>query len=262
MPGVDLKHGNFSWVDLVTDDTEGSVRFYQGLFGWSHSVDLMPQGQYHMFHRDEKVLAGMVEMPPAPEGQRFPPVWMSYVLVDDVDAAAARCTELGGTVLMPSRDITDAGRMCMIQDPTGGSLGLWQARGFTGADLFNEPGALVWNELVTRDVDTARAFYTDLLGWGWDPMPLPDGSTYHVCKVGDRPNGGVMAMTHDWPEGAPPHWAVYLQVDDVDASHARALELGATQHVAPQDIAVGRFSVVGDPAGAVFTLFQPAPPGE
>lgn len=262
MPGVELKHGNFAWVDLVTNDIEGSIAFYGALFGWSHSVDLMPQGQYHMFHRSGEALAGMVAMPPTAGGQGFPPIWMSYILVDDIDVAAHRCAELGGTVLMPPRDVTDAGRMCMIQDPTGASVGLWQARGFTGADLFNEPGAFTWNELITRDVDAACSFYGDLLGWDWSRMPLPDGSIYHVCLVGDRPNGGVMAMTGEWPADIPPYWAVYFQVEDVDAAHGRALELGATSHMAPEDISVGRLSVVADPAGAVFSLFRPAASAE
>lgn len=257
MPAVELTHGHFSWVDLITNDISRALPFYGTLFEWTHTVDPHPGATYHMLRKDGKAVAGMMEMPGGGDGS-FPPAWVSYILVRDVDAAAARAPELGGAVQVPPRDIGEAGRMCLIQDPTGGSVGLWQAKDFTGAELFNEHGAHTWNELVSTDMPRAIPFYTALLGWGWQEMPLPGGAVYKVCTVQGRPNGGVMQMTSDWPEGIPSHWAVYFHVDDVDSAHAKAVELGGVAHVPPMDIPVGRFSVVGDPTGAVFSLFTRA----
>lgn len=66
-------------------------------------------------------------------------------------------------------DVLDAGRMAFLVDPTGGFIGLWQAGRHHGAELVNEPGALVWNELRTRDVEAAAAFYGEVLGWTTQP---------------------------------------------------------------------------------------------
>lgn len=254
MPQVDLEHGHFSWVDLITPDPQAARAFYGALFGWNGREQ--PTGPYTMFLKGENPVAGMAQMSPEMRSQGMPPIWTSYILVDDVDVTAGRVPELGGTILMPPMDVTDQGRMCMIQDPTGATVALWQGGEHCGAELFNEEGALSWNELATRDQDVAVRFYGELLGWGWEDMPLPQDATYKICTVGGRMNGGVMAMTDEWPPEIPAHWAVYFQVADVDSAHARVLELGGRSHVEPMDITVGRMAVVADPQGGTFTLFQ------
>jgi predicted enzyme related to lactoylglutathione lyase len=257
MPPVELTHGNFSWIDLVTTDTASSRVFYEGLFGWGGSSGPSPTGAgYHMFEKNGVPVAGMIAIPP---GADFPPSWVSYILVDDLDSVAANAHGLGGAVLAEPRAVGPAGRMAMIQDLTGAAVGLWEAGEFTGAGLFNEPGALAWNELVTRDVPAAMEFYGELLGWGWEPMKMPDGSEYHICRVKDRPSGGLMAMTAAYPPETPPHWATYFQVARVAESHPRALELGARELVPPEMTGMGPISVIQDPAGAVLSLFQVAP---
>lgn len=253
MPTLDLTHGQFSWVDLPTADPAGALAFYGALFGWSHEED-PALGGYMFLRKGDAEVAGMVQLP---SGSEQPPCWMSYVLVDDVDQVLARCGELGGTVLMPARDAGSSGKMALIQDPTGGVVGLWQAGDFTGARLFREHGTLAWNELVSTDAERARPFYRDLLGWEWRETPLPDGSRYDVAHVAGRPAAGLMQMTEQWPPGTPSYWEVYFAVEDVDTAHRRAVEMGARAFVEPTDIPVGRFSVLRDPQGAGFTLFAP-----
>ena len=90
-----------------------------------------------------------------------------------------------------------------------------------------ENGTFYWNELMTNDVDRAKAFYGATLGWTFDPMPMPEG-TYWVAKQGDRPVGGLMDMAGVSPPGVPPHWFAYIAVDDVDRKVANAASLGAT----------------------------------
>jgi len=257
MPQIDLQPGHFSWVDLITTDLDAGARFYADLLELDAEPSPMSHGTYVMLKKDGQEVAGAIAMPPGSEGE-FPPSWVSYILIEDLDTAQKRCTELGGTNLM-AREIEGAGRMAMIQDPSGGAVGLWEADGFKGAGVFNEPGTLTWNELVTRDLEACLPFYGELLGWQWKDMPMHDGSLYKMCMVGGRPNGGVMEMTSDWPEHTPPHWAVYLQVEEVDASAARVKELGGQVLKEPWDVpTVGRIAVCQDPQGAVFSLFLPA----
>lgn len=115
-------------------------------------------------------------------------------------------------------------------------------------------GRFVWYDLMTNDPKAAERFYVQVAGWGtqvWDG-PLP----YTMWTANGAPLGGVMQM----PPGAdiPPHWLAYVSTPDIDATVAQARTLGATVHVAPQDIPdVGRFAVLLDPQGAAFALYTP-----
>ncbi|MBI2393313.1 MAG: VOC family protein [Deltaproteobacteria bacterium] len=124
-------------------------------------------------------------------------------------------------------------------------------------------GQNVWFDLMTTDVEAAKRFYSDVIGWkteqwtGGDPaMP------YTMWSMGGRSLGGVMALPEDARKmGAPPHWIAYTVVDDVDATAAKAEKLGARVYAPPTDIpTVGRFAVLADPQGATFAIFKGAGP--
>jgi predicted enzyme related to lactoylglutathione lyase len=124
----------------------------------------------------------------------------------------------------------------------------------------SERGRFVWYELMTTDRDGAIAFYGALTGWKTRPFG-PD----YLMWVGDQgPLGGVYPLPDEAKAmGAPPHWMSHVTVEDVDASLARARELGAKVYVEPKDIPeVGRFAVIADPQGAAISLFRPAGPME
>jgi predicted enzyme related to lactoylglutathione lyase len=256
MSEVELKHGLFSWTDLAVPDAAAGKAFYSTLFGWGYEDRPAGDGMtYTIFTREGKDVAGLFTQPPEMIAQGEPPAWTSYVLVDDVDAVTSRATELGGRVLMAPADVMEAGRMSVIQDPTGAVVSLWQAGDFKGAADFNEPVSLTWNELYTRSAPEARAFYTALLGWTIEDQEVGGPQPYAMISVGDRPNGGVMPITPEMGD-VPPHWMVYFAVDDVDQMAGRVAELGGSVVVPPTDIGVGRFAVACDDQGAAFTVFK------
>ena len=114
-------------------------------------------------------------------------------------------------------------------------------------------GAFAWNELVTEDVETAKRFYADTLGWSYDSMPMPQGGTYWLAKLGDKMVGGLMTM-----EGVPPMWLPYIEVDDVDARAAKAAAKGGEIMRPPFDIPdVGRIAILKDATGAAVGLMTP-----
>ena len=124
-------------------------------------------------------------------------------------------------------------------------------------DRFKTHGDFSWCELMTNDVDASKGFYSKVLGWTIDEMPMAEGEPYNVIKVGGQGVGGIMKMPKEVPPGVPPHWQSYVTVDDVDAAAKKAGELGATAIVPPTDIPnVGRFYVFKDPQGAVLALIQ------
>ena len=88
------------------------------------------------------------------EGQ--PPAWTTYISVEDADASIAKVKAAGGMVFVEPMDVLDVGRMAVFADPTGAAAAVWQPRRHIGAGLVNEPGALAWNELSTRDTDAAN----------------------------------------------------------------------------------------------------------
>ena len=246
--------GTPSWVDLGSPDPDAAASFYGDLFGWK-VVQVEPveeTGGYRMCHLRDNIVAGLG--PLMGEGQ--PPSWTTYVSVDDADKTAARVSEAGGQVLVEPMDVMAAGRMAVFMDPTGAVFSIWQPGETIGAQLVNEPGTLCWNELATRDAETAKNFYSHVFDWTWQPMAV-DGPEYWMFEVGGRVSGGLMPMVGDmWPADLPSHWMTYFAVDDADASAAKVTELGGNVSVPPTDIPPGRFAVVSDPHGAVFSILK------
>jgi hypothetical protein len=162
---TEYAQGTPCWIDLQTTDQSGGKKFYTSLLGWSYDDRSMPgtSAVYSMALLSGETVAAIAPMPPgAPEG--MPPMWNTYLAVDDVDAAAEKVVPAGGQVLMPPMDIVDSGRMAFVADPTGATVGLWQANQHIGATLVNEPGTLIWNELITDKPDSALAFYEAVVG--------------------------------------------------------------------------------------------------
>ena len=114
-------------------------------------------------------------------------------------------------------------------------------------------GTFCWNELASKDVETAKRFYSELLGWNLKEGNA-GGMVYTEISAGNRSIGGMYQMTEEFGN-APSHWMSYVAVDDVDKLAARVVELGGSVCVPPTDIPhVGRFSVINDPTGATISL--------
>ena len=245
--------GTPCWVDLGTTDLEGAKEFYTGLFGWTWQVAEDPAaGGYTMFLKDDAQVAGaMTTMSP-----EQPVAWNTYVAVEDADDTIAKAEAAGGKTLVAPMDVTDVGRMAMFVDPTGAVLGLWQPRTMKGAGLVNEPGAVTWDELNTRDAEAAKRFYAATFGWDAVTSPM-DGMEYTELQVNGRTVAGLMQMDDEhFPKETPPHWAVYFGVADCDASVDKVGVLGGTVVVPPTPIPPGKFAVCQDPQGGYFSLFE------
>ncbi|MFZ5475735.1 MAG: VOC family protein [Myxococcota bacterium] len=121
-------------------------------------------------------------------------------------------------------------------------------------------GLFSWHELLTKDTAAAKAFYGEVVGWGTQDWPDP-AMAYTMWTNAKGAVGGLMSLeAAQQPEGRP-RWMGTVTVDDVDATFARAVELGATVHAPVHEIPnVGRFAVLADPTGAVFCVMQPSDP--
>jgi predicted enzyme related to lactoylglutathione lyase len=120
-------------------------------------------------------------------------------------------------------------------------------------------GHFYWNELMTRDVEGAKAFYGSMVGWQFDGMPMAEG-TYWVCKDGDKAVGGIFDMSQPEFASIPPHWFAYLAVDDVDARTVKATAAGGELMRPLFDVpGVGRIAILKDPTGAALGWITPTP---
>ncbi len=112
-------------------------------------------------------------------------------------------------------------------------------------------GTFYWNELMTRDVERAKAFYRDTIGWSFEPMQMPGGGAYWCAMVQGKPLAGIFSI--DAPEfaGVPESWMSYLAVDDVDKRVAAAVKAGAKLMKPIFDVpGVGRIAILMEPGGA------------
>lgn len=246
--------GTPSWVDLGTSDVEGSARFYEKLFGWTHESAGPDADGYGFFLKDGKQVGGVGPL----MDPRQPPAWTSYVTVEDIDAVTESVSRLGGEVVAGPMDLpSDAGRMAVFSDPTGAVLCGFQPGQHHGAEIVSEPGSFTWSEHTSRDPEAAQAFYRELFGWGFRKMEgggegTPDYWLIGSEATGAGPLGGLMRMDENFPEGLPNFWGVYFAVEDTDAAVATAKAEGATVHLEPMDTPPGRMANIGDPNGAAF----------
>lgn len=251
--------GTFSWVDLAAHDVDAAEQYYTQLFGWT--ADRMPYGSgadevYVMLRKDGHDAAALYSMDATQKSQGIPSTWLSYVTVESADRTATRARELGATILADAFDVMDVGRMALIGDPTGAMFAAWEPRRHTGAGIKDDPGSLCWNELATRDIDRAVAFYSTLFDWTPTPFeasPVP----YTLMMSGETPVGGIYTMLPSM-EGVPPHWAPYFAVEDTDDTLRRSGELGGTTMAPPDDIpGIGRLAGLRDPQGGMFWVLAP-----
>ena len=116
-------------------------------------------------------------------------------------------------------------------------------------------GDFCWHELMTPDAEAAKKFYGQLFGWKTNTVDM-GGFKYTLLSNGGPDIGGMMGMSGPEWTGVPPHWMLYVAVDDVDATCKKITDLGGKVCVPPTDISVGRFAVVNDPQGATFSVFK------
>lgn len=246
--------GIFSWVDLTTTDVAGAKAFYGSLFGWN-TIDLLTDvgGFYTMAQIEGHNVAGMGPLSDAMQQQGVPSHWTSYVNHSDVDTIAQKAGAAGGHIVLSPMDVMDSGRMTIIIDPTGAAFGVWQPKNHMGAQMVNSPNTLVWNELQTRDPDTAIAFYRSVFGW----TSQIDKDGYMLLAQAGRGQAGIEKIGADWPENVPANWQVYFMVSDLETIAAKAKMLGGTLMSPPTPAGeMGTFIVMADPQGAVFSVMS------
>jgi uncharacterized protein len=120
------------------------------------------------------------------------------------------------------------------------------------------PGTISWADLATSDQEGAKAFYSGLFGWEYDEQPVGGGVTYSMAQLGGRSAAAISPQRdEESAQGIPPHWNLYVTVEDVEAAARAVGEYGGQVFAEPFDVMdAGRMTVIADPAGAVISLWQ------
>lgn len=248
--------GTHCWVDLATSDVDASVAFYGGLFGWEHQLAGPPEqaGGYGFYMKGSKMAAGVGPK----QNEQQPVAWSTYVCSDDAKRTAEKVRTAGGQVLLEPFAVMEAGFLGVFADSAGAVFGVWQPGRHPGVEIAGEPGAMVWNELQTRDADGAKRFYGDVFGWEADTHEARTGAPYTEWKLNGTSIGGMIQMGEGFPPDLPSNWLVYFGAQDTGAAAARVSELGGNVLVPPTSLPAGTFAVAQDPQSAVFGLLQVA----
>lgn len=149
--------GEFCWNELLTSDEAAATKFYSTVFGWQTATFPGTDVKYTIWKNQGKGVGGLMKRPI----EDIPPHWLSYVTVSDVDAAAKRTGDAGGKVMMPAFDVPTVGRIAVIQDPQGASLGIIQPLEKPSNCSGNQ---IVWCDIPVKDLDRAIRFYSAVLG--------------------------------------------------------------------------------------------------
>jgi uncharacterized protein len=236
--------GTPTWIDLGVPDLDSALAFYGAVFGWEFDVGPEETGRYTMcFLRGRRVAAISALHDPA---RVF---WNVYLATDDCDRTAERARAAGGTLLVEPMDVMDQGRMAIVRDPVGAQFGLWQGRAHTGAQVVNEPGALVRNDLVTPEPAPAREFYAAVFDFALEGNPAMPGADFTFLR---RPDGHEVGGIMGAP-GSTSAWSTTFEVAGTDEALQRALDAGGRSDGA-QEFLYGRLATITDPFGAEFSI--------
>ncbi len=243
--------GKFVWFELLTQDIDKAMKFYDSLFSWHSSRVPMGEGEaYPIIHNGEQSIGGYRKGPASVKSH-----WVSYLSVPDVDVAHRAAVAAGRRIMMAPTNFGPVGRACAMADPTGASFCVWKGTSGDPVDVEMTPmGGWFWNELWSSDASAALAFYESMFGFTHDAMPMGP-MTYYVLKTGDRARAGLCQSVNP---AAKSMWLPYVAVPDCDATAKKVTALGGEVVSPPGDIpGIGRFAIAVDTTGAAVAFITP-----
>ena len=250
----------FFWYELMTEDVEASLAFYEAVVGWTSSPFANPTmtDPYVVLNAGESGVAGMMKTPQEVSAMGVHTAWRGYVHSEDTDATVERVRAAGGRVFREPGEIPQIGRFAVVSDPQGAVFLVMKPYGPdqpTPAPM--TPGRIGWRELYTSDLDAAVRFYGDELGWAkGDGMDMGEMGVYQlIASDGGDPDVGMMTRPSHIPAS---FWMFYFNVTGIDDAVRRVTDNGGRVLFGPADVPGGAWIIqCMDPQGATFGLLAP-----
>ncbi|MFN0068740.1 MAG: VOC family protein [Limisphaerales bacterium] len=244
--------GKFVWADLVTDNVPAAKKFYEGLFGWQ----FYDYGGYLIAHNADRPVAGLFQRPRPADRPEAKPRWFGYISVSDVGRTLAKVEQGGGRVLAPAAKQPKRGEQAVLADPEGAVFGVIRSSSGDPEDFQAEPGDWMWIQLLSRNGEKAGEFYRSFAGY----EIIPNEKAGRLSDFVLASEGYARATIRTLPASrtdVPPGWLLFVRVDSVAASVARAGELGGKVLLAPRpDLLDGQVAVLADPTGAAVGIME------
>ena len=242
--------GTFIGADLITEDAETASRFYAELFNWD--VEKVEDGGYRINHKG-RLIASISQIDNEdPDVDRS--FWLVALAVNDLKQSMRSAGENNAAVYEKITKVKDLGRYAVIGDAEKAPVMFIQS-GKTPIGGTEGPGAWVWAELWTDDIEKAATFYADVVGVGHDTTDR-GGEDYHLFTSQGKPRAGIVKIPVEL-ERVDPGWAPYVGITDIAATLAKAKKLGGrvilgeTEHPA-----AGSVALILDPVGAALFVYQ------
>lgn len=253
-PGLPVS-GSPSWLELVTEQPEPAMLFYQRVLGWEYErrtdSDGMPY--YVGMLGDDPVGA----IRPA---SRSLPDWTVYLATPDLGAALNMSDLLGGRTIDPAHGVPKVGSKAVIEAPAGAAFGAIQvARDW--AFTAGVPNSLAWVEFITHLAPHADQYFGEL--FGYTARQFGDGvaDDYMVWYAGEDSVIGRARMMPGTPMTVPARWIAHFRTPldrDFDDAVVLAHEAGARLRFPPYSSELGRVAMMSDATGARFALIDPS----
>jgi uncharacterized protein len=251
-----ISHGRFVWYELTTTDAPAARDFYAKVVGWGTRDASMPGAPYTFLTAGDVSIGGLMGLTDEARRMGAQSRWTGYVGVDDVDAATARLTQLGGAVYLPPTDVPGVSRFAIVADPQGATLALikWLNAEAQAPGAPQTPGHIGWHDLFAADGQNVFAFYAALFGWQKVDSHIGPAA-YHLFSVAGETIGGMSAKP---PQSPVPFWLYYFNVENIDAATARVKAGGGQVLEGPVEVQPGNWIArCADPQGAMFALAGP-----
>ena len=243
------------WYELLTTDMKAAEKFYSAVVGWKvKPFEGSPQ-PYDVFNRNgDQGMGGVMTIP---EGMHFPPHWVMYIAVPNIDEAIAKIERLGGSTLSPPIEVPNVGRLRTMLDPQGAMFALLQPAMPEGRpEQPPQIGEASWRELYTTDAPAALKFYGEVFGWTLrNTHDMGEmGKYYEFGRAFEL--GGMMTKPPSMSM-VPTAWSIYFRVPDINAAVEKVKANGGKVMNGPMEVPGGDWiAQCLDPQGAAFSLHE------
>lgn len=252
------EYGYPCWMDMESSDLATSMAFYAALFDWQPIGGYENRDNYHLIGPEGTAVAAVMDRKSSET--RDADAWNLFFRVGDAQQVLDAAVEHGGQVLVPVTDNGPSGLKAAAVDPRGNPFWLWQAKDFPGYHLDNRYDFPCWAELSVFDIEHATQYFGDVLGLRMSEERAVDEdaqpSSYRILYAGGGAVVDVMDIESPYRQGIPRGWTIFVGTKNVDASLAKAVELGGSVIRGAIDSPWGRWALFADPTGAHLAIIE------
>lgn len=244
--------GDFCWVNIITPQPAESCAFFSTLLGW-RCTEMPGMGFGLSVGGHDFGALFDLHAPNTPAGTL--PLVGVMIKVDNADAFCERVRAAGGRAGTPF-NIMSRLRMAVCHDPSGANFDVWESKSGSGTQVDTaQPGAPVWFDVLSHDMDRDAAFYAETFGWTVQRIPFAE-RPYIEFRRGGVPVAGMLEHTPEM-QTPKPVWLTYFNVADVVAAAAQTVSLGGEVVLPPRLIpGVGSFCGLKSPQGVPFSVIN------